>query len=43
MLQVELPAHLRQQQVSHDKDEGAGVQQVDGKVVVCVGRVVIDP
>ena len=43
MFQIELPADLGQQQVCHNENEGTGVQQVDGEVVVGVGGVVIDP
>ena len=43
VLQVKVPLDLGEQQVSDQEYLGGGEDQVDGKVVVGVGRVVVDP
>ena len=43
VLQVKVPLDLGEEQVGDQEYLGGGEDQVDGKVVVGVGRVVVDP
>ncbi len=43
MLQIEVSLKIRKQEVRDEEYLGGGEDQVDGEVVVGVGRVVVDP
>lgn len=43
LLDVEVPLHLREQQVRHQEYLSRWEEEVDGEVVVGVGGVVVDP